>query len=85
MRTYRRLRDDDSYYTYVFPALGEEYISAGVNEYNLDYYCEVVNGTVMGGKLSDLKRYADEYLSIYRLSPEYLKKTSRKARSARYL
>lgn len=85
MRTYRRLRDDDSYYTYIFPALEEEDISVGVNEYNLDYYCEVSNGTVMGGKLSDLKRYADEYLSIYRLSPEYLKKTPRKARSARYL
>ena len=84
MRTYRRLRDDDSYYTYIFPALEEEDISVGVNEYNLDYYCEVSNGTVMGGKLSNLKRYASKYLTIYVL-PQWLKETPRKARSARYL
>lgn len=85
MRTYRRLRDDNSYYTYIFPELTEEDIMAGINEYNLDYYCEVADGSVMGGKLDDLKRYADEYLARYSLSPDYLKKTSRKVHSARYL
>lgn len=85
MRNYRQLRDDNSYYTYVFPRLNEEDISIAVNEYNLDYYCEVADGSVMGGKLDNLKRYADEWLTDYDFVNSDLKKTDRRIRSARYL
>lgn len=85
MKNYRRLKDDNSYYTYIFPELTEEDIMAGVNDYDLDYYCEVSDGSVLGGKLDDLKRFAEEYFQGYSLASDYLKKTSRKVRSARYL